>query len=71
MLGNIEIPYFCHSIMEDDVGWLDVSVYDFCLMKFVESFKNVIDNLPYFLLGNSSLSSRSFLDTILNNKINT
>lgn len=66
MLGHIQIAELSDSVVEKDIGGLDVSMNDVGLMQFVESFQNVVSQSPNIIFRNAGLETEGFLYFILN-----
>lgn len=65
VLGHIQVSKLSDSVVEKDIGGLDVSMDDVGLMQFVESFQSVVGHSPNSLFGNAGLESERLLYFIL------
>lgn len=71
MLGDIQVPELGSVVMEEDVGWLDISVDDVRLMKLVQTFQNIVGGLPDLSFRDLCSAAYGFLDPSLDKNMST
>jgi len=71
VLGNVEICYFGHSVVEEQIGGLYISMYDAVLVQFLQPLKDVVSNLPDLHLRDFSSGRNGFLYSGLNSVYST
>lgn len=62
ILRKTKVAKLVHAIVDEDVGWFEIPMYDLHFLEFPEPQGNLLHNLMSLLFGDASFESQVLLE---------